>query len=115
MRRRITGAGLQTRLRRADELDLLDAVPDYPYPGVTDIGTTTVEISSDRGRLAHAAYARGYERESGARGRLAEFVEERGDLETLVGADNIGPAEPYRPKRYQVSIGGFFGMEEDAW
>jgi hypothetical protein len=110
-RRRLTPEGMEIVLAHADELGLL-AVPDeYADPQVTDVGSTFVSFTVEAGTFEHEAYALGYVDEKGNRKNLSDFVDEVIDLESLVGADNIGPAEPYAPSLYQVTTQGSFDTE----
>ncbi|MEO6123764.1 MAG: hypothetical protein ABIR32_08630 [Ilumatobacteraceae bacterium] len=115
-RRLLTPSGMQIVLALADELDLL-AVPDvYQDPGVTDSGSTFVRLSVAAGTFEHVAYALGFDDEVGNRRNLERFVDAVGDLETLVGADNIGPAEAYVPAVFAVSMyNGYSFDDEITW
>jgi hypothetical protein len=110
-RRRLTARGIEIVLARADELGLLAVPNEYADPQVTDVGGTFVSFAVDDGTFEHEAYALGYVDETGNRKDLSDFVDEVSDLETLVGADNVGPAEPYAPSLYQVRTQGSFDTE----
>ncbi|MCU1397506.1 MAG: hypothetical protein JWN62_615 [Acidimicrobiales bacterium] len=92
----------------AAHLGLLAPPPDYPSPGTTDLETTEVSVTDSTGTYVHDAYALGFEAETGARKRLLDFVDALSDIETLVGADAIGAAEPYVPTTFVVTTGGSF-------
>jgi hypothetical protein len=116
-RRQLTPAGLMIVLARADDLGLL-AVPDeYADPQVTDVGSTFVSFTVGTGSFEHEAYALGLVDETGNRENLADFVGDMDDLESLVGSENIGPAEPYVPARWIVASQGSFATEgfEVTW
>lgn len=110
-RRRLTADGMERVLGLADRLGLLAEPGEYADPQITDVGSTYVSLTDDAGTYEHIAYALGIEDESGNRRRLLEFVSALGDLERLVGAANLGPAEPYVPERYVVSVQGAFATE----
>jgi hypothetical protein len=69
-------AELQALLHEADRDGLLAAPPDYSPPSsIADGGDTRVEITTGGGHWAHVVNGLGDPtRESGARGRLADFV-----------------------------------------
>jgi hypothetical protein len=69
-------AELQVLLHEADRDGLLATPPDYSPPSpVADGGDTRVELTAGDGRWTHVANGlMDATRESGARGRLAEFV-----------------------------------------
>ena len=74
--RRVSEQELQDLLREADDRGLLAAPPDYePDRVVMDAGSTTVVLDAGGGTWTHDAYALGFGGdESGARGRLQDFV-----------------------------------------
>ena len=113
-RRLLTPDGVQTVLALADELGLL-AVPDeYEDPGVTDAGSTYVMLTDADGSYEHDAYALGIDDETGNRRNLEQFVDAVADLETLVGAENIGPAEAYVPALFSVSVAEGYTFDDDS-
>ena len=75
--RQVSEGELQTLLREADDGGLLAAPPDYEPPtSVQDAATTTFLLDAGGGPWTHQAYALGSAGdESGARGRLQDFVE----------------------------------------
>ena len=110
-RQRLSPRGLQIVVELADDLGLL-APPDvYEDPQITDVGSTFVRLINDEGTFEHTAHALGYDDETGNRQKLLDFVEAMENLELLVGADNIGPVEPYVPIDYRVAIVGSFATE----
>lgn len=115
-RRLLTPAGVQIVLALADELGLLAVPGEYEDPGVTDVGSTYLQLAIADGTFDHSAYALGYVDETGNRRNLEQFVDAVGDLEALVGADNIGPAEPYVPETFAVSVfNGYSFDDEITW
>jgi hypothetical protein len=74
--RQVSEQDLQGVLREADDAGLLAAPPDYePATSVQDAATTTVVLDAGGGPWTHQAYALGFDGdESGARGRLQDFV-----------------------------------------
>ena len=89
----VDAATLQDLVRRAEQAGLLGEPPDYQedMPPVTDMPSTTVEITADGKTWSHSAYALGFEEEKGVRAALADFVDEA--HEVLDDPD----AEPYQP------------------
>ncbi len=109
VRRRLTEAGMQIVLGRADELGLLDRPPVYEDPQITDVGSTVVELTTTDDSYVHEAIGLGIpDPESGDRKRLSDFAEDAADLEQLVGTDNLGPAEPYVPDEHLVVVRSSF-------
>lgn len=90
----------------ADELGLLATPGPYEDPGVTDMSTTDVTLVDRAGAYVHDAYALGFDDETGNRKDLLDFVTAVGDLQSLVGAENLGPAEAFVPEVFAVSIDG---------
>ena len=107
-RRRLTASGLETVMALAEHLGLLASPPDYPSPGTTDLDSTEVSVTDSNGTYVHDAYALGLTAEAGARKQLLDFVHALSDIEALVGADQIGPAEAYVPTRFVVTTGGSY-------
>jgi len=101
----------------ADELGLLAVPGGYEDPGITDVGSTFVTLTDNAGTYEHDAYALGIPEETGNRKNLLDFVDALLDLEGLVGEANLGPAEPYVPALFHVTIVGSFYTEdsENAW
>ncbi len=105
-RRRLTPAGIAIVMDLADELGLLATPGPYEDPGITDMSTTDVTLVDGAGTYVHDASALGFDDETGNRKDLLDFVTAVGDLRSLVGSDNLGPAEAYVPELFAVSIGG---------
>jgi len=77
---RLDAAELARLLAAAKGAGLLSPPPDYGSPQVTDMGTTTVQITVDAGRFEHAAYGLGMDQGLGAaqsdrRKRLRGFID----------------------------------------
>ena len=100
VRHTVDDATLQDLVGRADEAGLLAEPPDYfqDGPQVTDMPSTTVEITADGETWTHSAYALGFGNEQGQRAALAEFVDEAIDL-----LDD-GDAEPYEPEAVRLAV-----------
>jgi hypothetical protein len=102
--RHLDEAEIQDVLQRADDAGLLGGEIDYGQPGITDVETTTVTIVVDGQSHTQAAYALGFDDESGtslteeqreARRALQGFIE---SLATI-GAPTT---EPYVPAEVAV-------------
>jgi hypothetical protein len=102
----ITEDGIQQVLAAADEAGLLANVDYADNQFVADATTATVTISADGQTWVHEAYALSMtppgEEETPERKALADFVAQLSDLQTLVGADALGPAELYEPEQYDI-------------
>lgn len=107
----ITQDGIDTLLDAARDAGLF---ADVTYPensNVADAATATLRIRVDGTTYVHEAYALGIDASldeleadrPGAAQGLDEFVELLGDIPALVGPDELGPVEPYRPDAYQLS------------
>jgi hypothetical protein len=109
--RTITEDGIQTILAAADAAGLLADVDYTAELNVADASTATVVLNVDGESWVHEAYALGLgggpdapagteatpEREA-----LLEFTTQLMDLETMVGADQLGPVEPFEPEEYLI-------------
>ena len=94
----------------AEEAGLLAEPPDYSQdaPQVTDMPSTTVEITADGETWTHSAYALGFEDEQGRRAALADFVDEAIDLL------DEGDAEPYEPAAIRLAATDLTGASSPA-
>ena len=103
LQRSITPQGIQSVLAQADELGLLAEV-EYPRNDqIADAPDTVVTITVGGTTYRHQAYALGFDTESDpARANLAEFVAAMTDLQTTVGAGQLGPEEPYAATTYLI-------------
>lgn len=114
-RRRLTAEGIQIVLGLAKDKGLLEH-QEYESPGITDSPTTTLTVTDSSGTYEHSADALGYDHEKGNRKDLFDFVAAIDDLDGLVGDDHVGPAEPYVPATYSVTIdGAFYAGEPVDW
>jgi hypothetical protein len=95
----VDAATLEDVVRLADEAGLLAEPPDYfeGAPQVTDMPSTTVEITADGETWTHSAYALGFDTEKGRRQVLADYVSDALDL-----LDD-GEAAPYEPAAIRLS------------
>lgn len=85
---------------------------DVTYEGdqrIADASTATLLIELDGAIYRHEAYALGgggvpgeSSEDSPERQAFARFAEQLADLSGLVGAENLGPEEPYVPDAYQL-------------
>lgn len=116
-RRRLTAQGVGFVFDLADRLGLLATPGEYADPGVTDMESTEVVVGDGTSTYVHTAYALGFGTETGNRKRLLEFVDAIADLPALVGAAQLGAAEPYVPARYRVTDAVTFvrGPQEPQW
>lgn len=100
----------------AESAGLLAEPPDYQEdaPQVTDMPSTTVTLTADGETWTHSAYALGFEKESGVRADLADFVDDAADL--LDGDEGV---EPYPPGAVRISAtpgpGGREGDVSFTW
>ena len=103
LERSIMAAGTQTLLARADELGLLADVSYTRNDRIADAADTVVTITIDGTTYRHEAYALGMDVEDDpARANLAEFVAAMSDLPTTVGADELGPEQPFATDQYLI-------------
>lgn len=104
--RTITEAGLQTVLAAADTAGLLQTPPDYTIVdvNVADASTTQLVLNAAGGTFTHEAYALGFQdpAETKTRNVLNGVVIQLGDLETLVGAQELGTDAPYVAEAYRL-------------
>ena len=107
----ITPAGIQRLLQLAADDGLLAPPPDYSADiKVADVPDTVLELDAEGGSFVHRAPALGFNIDANgnpapessiARQRLASFVTQVGDLESVVGAENLGAPTLYAPERYR--------------
>lgn len=107
----ISRAGVEALLRAAGDAGLLADVTYQRNDGIADAATATLTISTDQDTYVHEAYALGT---GGAPGQGTSETDPRrqaligfltmlaGDLAGVVGAENLGEAEPYEPVGYQL-------------
>lgn len=110
--RTITEAGIQTLLKAADEAGLLSTpAPDYSAElMIADAPNTDIAFAAKGITVLHSAYALGIGSPNGdgttevtpARQALLDYSLKLGDLATTVGAEQLGPEEPYAPAAYRV-------------
>lgn len=110
--RTITEAGIQTLLAAADEAGLLAPPPDYTAEtNVADAPDTVVTIHAGGQTYRHSAYALGFGTDAQgnptpestpARAALQGFTLLLGDLQTAVGADQLGPEAVFEPSEYRL-------------
>ncbi len=110
--RKLDAVGMEKVLTAAQEAGLLTAPIDYGQPPVADVPNTVVTINANDTSYTQSANALGMETDVGgtgltqaqinARADLSAFVTALGDLETFVGADHIGPEQPYTITGWRV-------------
>ena len=101
--RKLDVAGMQAVLSAAQDAGIRTEPIDYGQPPVADVPNTVVTVNANDTSYTQSANALGMdEATSGltqsqvdARAKLSTFVNSMTDLETLVGADHIGPEQPY--------------------
>jgi hypothetical protein len=100
--RKLDAQGMETVLTAAHDAGLLAPPINYGMPPIADAPSTSVTINVNDTSYTQGANALGMEETSGltaaqvdARTTLSTFVASMTDLETLVGADHIGPEQPY--------------------
>jgi hypothetical protein len=101
--RKLDQSGMQAVLTAAQQAGILTQPIDYGQPNVADVPSTVVTVNVNDQAFTQSANALGMvEATSGltpaqidARAKLSTFVASMSDLETLVGADHIGPEQPY--------------------
>jgi hypothetical protein len=106
----IDETGIQNVLVAAQQAGLLAAPPDYTLPdgiGIADAPDAVVALQADGGSFEHRAYALDITAADGnastpARDALSGFITKLSDLESLAGADHLGPQESFVPTVYRV-------------
>ena len=101
--RKLDQSGMQAVLTAAREAGILTEPIDYGQPPVADVPDTVVTVNANDTTYTQSANALGGDFGTGnltsaqveARDKLSAFVDSMTDLETLVGADHIGPEQPY--------------------
>lgn len=106
--RTITEAGTQRLLTLAQDAGLLtQPTPDYTIESmVADAPNTVLRFAADDAEFVHSAYAldipdAGAGAEA-ARETLRSYVALLNDLETTVGADQLGPESLFEPVTYRM-------------
>ena len=103
LQRTITPEATQEVIALADELGLLRDVTYDRNDQIADAADTVVMLTVDGTIYRHQAYALGLDDERDPdRANLAEFVAAVTDLPTTVGADQLGPDEPYAAEEYLI-------------
>jgi hypothetical protein len=105
----ITEDGIQAILAAADEVGLLAQI-DYEQPtNIADASTAQVTINVDGQTYVHEAYALGLanpaepgEETTPERQALADFIAQLMDLQTLVGADQLGEQTIFEADEYGI-------------
>ena len=107
----ITEEGIQTILAAADEAGLLAEVGYDAPTNVADASTASVTLNVDGASWIHEAYALGLgagpdaavgSESTPEREALLAFTAQLMDLPTMVGADQLGPVEPFEPEEYLI-------------
>mgnify|MGYP001814211877 CR=1 FL=1 len=106
--RTITQDGIDSLLAAAEDAGMLAEVDYEADTMIADAGTATLRIRTDGEEFLHEAYALGIGGPPGTDGELtperdalADFIDQLFDLETLVGASELGDPEPFDPTGYQ--------------
>src|SRR5690606_36611586 len=84
---------------------------------VTDLSSTYLLLRDERGTYEHSAYALGFDDDEidDERQALLDMVHDTSDLEGLVGRDDLGRSQPYRPAVYSVSTEKAYTREGQRW
>jgi hypothetical protein len=101
--RRLDAQGMEKVLTAAKEAGILTEPIDYGQPPVADVPDTVVIVNVNDQSYTQGANALGGDfgtdnltpAQIDARAKLAKFVDSMSNLEALVGADHIGPEQPY--------------------
>jgi len=101
--RKLDVTGMQAVLTAAQQAGILTGPIDYGHPPVADVPSTVVTVNVNDQAYTQSANALGMDEASSgltqaqidARAKLSTFVDSMSDLETLVGANHIGPEQPY--------------------
>ncbi len=102
--RKLDATGMRTVLTAAQAAGILTTPPiDYGQPPVADVPDTVVTVNANDTTYTQSANALGMQDTTSGltqaqideRAKLSTFVDSMTDLETLVGADHIGPEQPY--------------------
>lgn len=118
--RQLTETGLEALVGVAVEDGLFTSEVDYGDPGVSDQGTTTVELWSSSRSVEHNAYALSFEAfETGAeqhRVVLRRFVERLLEFRTIEDPELIGEAIDFDPDAWTVVHSrGFPSDDAPSW
>jgi hypothetical protein len=127
--RTISEAAIQTILAAADEANLLAPPPDYSAQiNVADAPDTQLELHAAGGAYVHLAMALGFDDPAASpsgsptgstvRQTLSDFCNSLGDLDTLVGRENLSESVPlvveaYRFQARPVSVEELAGYTEE--
>ena len=101
--RKLDESGVQAVLAAAQQADILTEPIDYGQPPVADVPSTVVTVNVNDQEYTQSANALGMDDATSGltqaqiddRAKLSTFVDSMSDLETLVGAEHIGPEQPY--------------------
>ena len=101
--RKLDAAGMQAVLTAAEEAGVLTEPFDYGQPPVADVPDTGVTVNVNDKSYTQGANALGgdfgtenlTQAQIDARAKLSKFVDSMSNLETLVGAEHIGPEQPF--------------------
>ena len=94
---------MQAVLTAAQEAGVLTEPFDYGQPPVADVPDTGVTVNANDKSYTQGANALGgdfgtenlTQAQIDARAKLSKFVDSMSNLETLVGAEHIGPEQPF--------------------
>ena len=104
--RTITEAGVQTVLATTAAAGLLQTPPDYTLvnDNIADASIAQLVLTAAGGTFTHEAYALGLEdpAETKARNVLQGVVIQLGDLEKLVGVQDLGADAPFAAEAYRL-------------
>ncbi len=107
---RITEDGVQAILAAAREAGLMDGDASYGYNCVADAPTTTFTLSAEGATHVVSAYALGFDEgqcpdtEVEARGKLAAFQAELGDLGSFLPEGSVGAEERFAFDELRVYV-----------
>lgn len=114
--RSITEQGVEKLLAFAEAAHLLQTPPDYSAEvNVADVPDTVVVLAANGARYVHSAPALGFEDtgESPARKTLQAFVKALENIETVVGAENLGENKPLVADAYRMQAFEFGDVPAD--
>ena len=107
--RTVTPAGVDALVDAVRDAGMLTDVTYTAPQNIADAGTATLVIDAGDQRYRHEAYALGAgglpgeaPEDTPERQAFAAFAEQLTDVVELVGAENLGPEEPFTPEAYQL-------------
>jgi hypothetical protein len=121
--RKISPAAVQTLIGKATAAGVRNGA-ELGRPGIADASTTRFTVTTAGGTQTTDAYAltegAGSDMsalsadQQAARKKLAELVQQLTDLSATLGADQVGPEQPYRPQALAALAGPWEKPQEDG-